>query len=931
MVESRFASQSNARNPLRVPKVGAHESDILDYKQRFFNYEAAYRCRRMEQMALNLNYYLGRQWIELDREVLLDGTRGYAFMDQRSTGNIEMPRPVSNYTSQAVEVELAALGKRELTPKVVETSRDPRIQAAVRDANDILSTRMERVDWPAKRDLTTFLTIVTGTGGLASKWDETWLETQPLPSPHSVRCPACGTTLADSRVPEQALNGMQHADMAKQVPPDSPKSPNMFDLEICPSCPEPTPMEEYAPTPEETFSGEDPLGRRLGVDVPKGNTDIEVVSPFDLFPENGGIGVTPLSCRTWGQATVRSLDWVEEHYPNRIGDIYPEDPYELMRWHPLLGEWSLLGRYDSATDSGVYDNHVRVFETYSDKSMENPMGHAMIICCDQVLESVPLYEQVQVGEDTYDIPRAKYTAARFKTRHGEFWGRGLVDDLISPQNRVNGTDSLAIDVMERMGSPNLLVSEGMNLKGPAWFDDYGSGRIMRYAIDPVNPQAQPTVFGGVELPMSFIQQREQAIQDMKMIAGPQDVEIGEAPRNITTTGGLQLLGESAEQKRAPRERSLTTAYQVIWEHQLLLLNGKRTEPDTYKAREEDGTWEEREFDRSKLCGVKEVKIEKQAFISRSLWQKEATREAMMDQLYTVDSPLAKKRLLELRGLPDDVNQNWSRQVDRARQQWINFADFGIVPSIDRTLDDPAIHFEVLGTLLQGDEGTHMEQTYGWPAIVRAISGWEAALGQMEVKDLAARAFYGQVIPEPNRPAAYQQAIQQYQVNLQQYQARQQAFEAAVTAAGKGHKAQGPDGKPVADETSAQVAQSIVKVAEFNAMQPPPQPPPEPAFLPEPEEARVMLAWEQQMALAGFQMPPPQVSSAPEEDPGEAQQRQQAFLAFRAVIDAYKRLAEKASQAAALGLQTVAAPGTPVQAIQPPTPGAQPPTAASPRL
>jgi hypothetical protein len=660
---------------------------------------------------------------------------------------------------------------------------------------------------------------------------------------------------------------------------------------------------------------------------------------FDIFPENGGIGVTPEDCRVWGQATVRSMDWIEERYPHMIGEITPEDPYSLMRWHPLLGEWSLLGRYDSGYDSGIYDFHARVFEVHIDKSMDNPMGHTLVICNDKVLESVPLYETIEVGEDTYDVPRCKYTAARFRKRHGEFFGRGLVDDLISPQNRVNGTDSMAIDVMERMGSPNLLVSEGMALKGPAWFDDYGAGRIMRYAIDPVNPTAKPEPFGGLELPMSFIQQREQSINDMKMLAGPQDIEIGEAPRNITTTGGLQLLGEQAEQKRAPRERALTASYKDLWEHQLLLLNTKRTESDTYSVQDQDGTWEEREFDRTKLCGIKRVKIEKQAFISRSLWQKEATREAMVDQLYAADSPLAKKRLLELRGLPDDVNQNWSRQVDRARQQWVNFADFGVVPSIDRVIDDPAIHFEVLGTLVQGDEGIAMERKYNWSLIVKAIAGWQEALGRLEEQDMAARDFYGGVIHPQQRKEAYEGALETYRQQLQQFQDLRKAQMDAAVAAGKNKQPTGTDGKPAQDESSAQVAQAVAKVTEIQAMQVPPQEPPQPFFLPDAEEDRVRLAWNQQMQLATvpgkdaegnpaqvpFQIPPPQPSDDPNEDPGALMQELEAFLAFRTVVDAYKRLAEKDFQASALGLTNVQAPGTPMQPTPPPTPGAQPPT------
>lgn len=908
--DNRYSYAASTGSPLIFPPAGSDEPLIVDYKNRHFNYTSLYRDRVMERISTNLYYVGGRQWIELDTEVIMD-SRGYILKNQKQTGEAELPRPVSNYIAPAVEVEMAALGRRELMPKVVAGSQDPAIQAAVRRANDIMAYKLDKLDWGRLRDLFTYLTIVTGTGIICSRWDEPWTNLDRVPTPNAMGCPRCGLRVASPEIPSKDLPGVAFPESAK-INGDSAT------LELCPRCENPTQLVPINPTQEEVMGGEDRLGRPFGIDIPHGDVSIEVVDAFSYFPENGGIGVDVNNLRIHGQASVRSMDYVYERYPELEGELTPEDPYELMRWHPTMGEWAILGRYDRALDSGIYENHIREFTLTCGKTMDYPQGRKIILYGDKVAEDTTLYEEADIGGQPVMVPKIAYYSARYKPRHGEFWGKGLVDDLISPQNRVNGLDAQAIDCIERLGSPNILVTEGMNLQGPSWFDDYGSGKIMVWSLDPVNPSAKPEIFGGLEVPASFSRMREQAVADMKQIAGPQDIEIGEAPRNITTTSGLQLLGESAEQKRAPREREIFAAFKQVWEHMLRLLNVYRDESEVYRAKTQEGGWEDREFNKTDLLGLCDVEVEKQGYISRSLFQKEAAREAMMDQLYTIDSPLAKKRLLELRGLPTDVNENWSLQVDRARQQWIDFVDSGIMPYIDYTLDDFAVRFETLGDLLLGDKGKKLELLSNWPAIAELIAGWEQELDAAEAKDAAARAFYGGPLPPDQAQMAYDQAMGNYQMQMQQFQQSQQEQVRLAKDAGS--------------EDTGRSNQASMQISQLQGMAPP-QPPPAPFFLPNSMVEKILIIWRQmiQMQTGMPNLPPPVVTSDPNTDPSGAVEQQELFLRFRATIDAYKRLAERKLVSGAMGVPGLAAPGTPTIQAPPPTPGAQPPTVRSPRV
>jgi hypothetical protein len=898
----------------RVPDLDATDDQILDFKRRHFNFYSVLRNRQMERMARNLLYTYGRQWIELDTEVILAGSRGYVFRDKKSNPDYQMPRPTTNLIAPAVDLEIASLGKRELTPTVVPRSRDPRIEAAAKTAKEILQYRLDKMDWPALRELVIYLTVVCGTGILKSYWDDTYADVTLVQSPSAVSCPSCGISFQSPRLTSD------HLDIGKSNAPqadfsnvsDSPTSMDdigddgmppkqMLQMSTCPFCP----GQELKPgqMSEDEAGGTDLFGRPLGMYVPKGNTSIEVVSPFDLFPENSGIEVTPETCRIWGQASVRSLDWVEERWPDKIDLIQPEDPADLMRNHSILGDWNLLGRFNSALDSAIYDNHCRVYELHVKPGYRFPRGRSIIIANDTILKNDELIKTLQLPDGTSaSAPSVVYSAARFKMRHKEFWGIGLVDDLISPQNRVNGMDAQIIDARERTGSPNLLIPEGVQLTGPAWNEDYGSGKFMTYIADPMNPNIKPEVFGSILFPVGVYQERDRLQQDMKSIAGPQDIEQGEAPKNITTTSGLQMLGEQAERRRGSRERSITTMFEKTWEHLLQLIWTFRTDDDEYERQNEEGTWEIKQYNRQAICGQTKVKIEKQAYVDKSLYQKEAAREAQADGLYRLDSQAAIKKLLELRNLPTDVNEDLNRQVDIAKEQWVDFVDDQTIPVIDLSLDDPTIRFDVLGTYLLTDEGKDLERQNQWPQVLKMIAGWQDRLTQLEAQAQQVNAFYGGRIPQDQANVMYAQATAAHQQTMASYHTM-----AASAAA---------EGQPIQQA-------------------PPPAPPP-PIFAPPALEDKIYMIWKSMIAEAGQDaviqqtLPPPAPTGDGDQDaddkpapvqPQELAQKLDNFLRFRAVVDAYRILSQRKAAAAAAPPQ----PGQPGMDFNHPGPGTNPPT------
>jgi hypothetical protein len=844
--------------PLVVPKLdGGDERELCSFRDRWFNFDSMYRSRKCQTAAENINYILGNQWIELDRAVLLDSSRGYVFRDIPGRQGVELPRPMSNYTGSAAEVELAALLRRKLVPSIITTSRDPRDQAAAKQARELLDYRNYVNNWPSKRHLFTFLAIVTGTAIMRSFWDERWTDLTEIASPSAMQCPACNKVISSPLVESRLVEGLPGA---VPVEADHLEQGMYSNLTACPACGEPS-LAPYVMSREDA-QGVDTFGRPLKMQVPKGNTAVEVDDIFETYPENSGVGVTPDTCRVWGTVKVRSVEWVEEHYPERCEEVRPEDPYTLMRYHPLLGEWAYLGNYNRNLDSNIYSHHVRVYDIHADPSYKNPAGRSFVLAGDVVLENGTLMREIDTPEGKLKVKRVNYAAARYKIRHGEFWGYSLVEDCISPQNRLNGMDAQIIDALELMGSPNILVPESMELSGPEWNVDYGGGKFLRYQLDPLNPTVQPRIFPE-QIPNigPMYQQRSLAIQDIRDLAGPQAIEVGADVKNVSTTTGLVFMGEQADRRREPREEEIVAAYEKTWKHQLDLLWVLRAEPDEYWAEREDG-WAKEQFDRMAIRGQTQIRVEKQSYVDKSLYQREAVREAMQEGLYRLDSQLAIKKVLDYRGLPSDINTELNRQVELAERTWADFLDKNLVPQVDTTLDDFRIRFQTIATLMLENDGIERTNQAQWPQLIPVLAGWEEELLRLETVDAKTVAFYGGRIDEQKADEAYVLAMKSYDEQMTAWEAQSKSAEMAMG-----------DGMPV-DPASMGL---------------PPQPPPMPVFLPVSKQERVFLVFQMLLKRKGVA------------------QYDQEFLQFRAYIEALQLYAKEKEMGPMPGMP---APGTP---------------------
>lgn len=868
----------------RFPDEKASEDDIKSFVSRHFSQYSAYRCRHMQRIAKAIYYVLDRQWIELDQDVLLDGGRGFALREMAQDLEVELPRPVRNVVSPAVDVEFATLSKRQWVPKVPTYSRDPRLEAAAKVADDVLNDRLKKLLWPDVRDRFILNTIIMGTGILRSFWEENFFETSWIAVPEPYRCTQCEQLFASNRISQPLLEMIQNGSNATVRDIETARTGPLPEVEMvnCPSCAAQSPLQR-TDLDEEQSRLVDFFGRPLGNDMPKGNTDLELITPFEYYPQNAGVGVTPETAKMHGICKVRSLDWVEEHYPDLIDQVEPESADDLMREHPLLGEWDIVGRFDYGLDAGIYDHHVRVYDLYHDPTVRFRQGRMITVIGGTqklIARNDKLVRKVGEGSEYACVPHTQVAAAVWKPREGEFWGKTLPDGIISPQNQINGIIAQTIEARERMGSPNIFAPRDSNMQGPAYRQGYGLGKVFEWNPSVIAPSAKPEVFGGETMPAGVYNELDRAEASVTKIVGPADIEVGEAPRNITTTSGLQILGEQAERRRATRERGITSAFQKVWEHQLNLLWVLRVDMDSYEAQLPDGTYEMRQYDRQAIKGMTKVEIERQAYIDRSIIQREKTREALLDRLYDPSTPTARKKLLELMDLPTDVNEDTNLQIEHAKRQWTDFVDDGKIPVIDTSIDNPAIRFSVLGTMLLQDEGRQLSESALWPQLIPMLAGWEDEHARLSALDAKVREQYGGEPPP-------EQAAEMYAKAMLAYNEAKAAYDANVQKAME---------NPLGGQPP---------------MQPPPPEPLPPTFLPLQPEHRVYLVWSQMLQKKGKDTLPKLILGAATKvmaNPQAIGAHVDSYLRFRAVVEAY-RLMSAPMPAPGSGPEPAPGPGT----------------------
>jgi hypothetical protein len=865
----------------RLVTMNSSEVAAKDYISRHLNPWSPRRRWNTQRAALNTWFYWGRQWIEAIGE-LVPTAGAYTFRELYRSGLGTFKRPVTNIVAPAVDNEASRLGRKELIPDVRASKNRPEWVAAANLARDIARFEMEKLLWADKREQINLNLCLEATAIARTFWDEDQHDAVFLAQPDAMQCPGCERLFSSPVVPRSfatlgippeeeggGIREMHHKESLVDFEEEGeasamhPEGIPRVRMQHCPFCPEPIRLEGYDVSEDEAFEDGDAFKRPLGLKCPRGMANIEVVNVHEYYPGNTGIGIEPIEAKVHHQMVVKPLEQILSRWPELDGRIYPEDPTTLLRLNPMFNEpifWQMAGAGQSdgyTATIETYDRHARVREVIVEPVPGFPGledGAWIVQVCDELLMQ-PLCVTVKTPEGPKKVPRVKYAFARFKRIPNYFYGRTFVDDILPIQRRLNELDAQWTDLRER-GVPTIWTP--MNTEMYTKEESEGSLRVVMY--DSPNPAWNPqqAIFPGIPLTgNAYAQERQNTFSDAQQVGAAQDIEMGRGTGGPKTTSGLMLLSEEAAQKRGPRERSLAGMFQTLWQHHLDLTWAFRKEKAVVEVGEAGSTvFEKKEYVGEDLMGGVRVRVDTRAGYDITLYNKEATGEALQMGLIDPSKPAVKDKVLDLMQLPKDLAEGEGIQIQRAEMAWSDFVTEKLVPIYDESLFDPVVWFEVLGKRWMEDVNYMRLRSVGFEEIIERLTGWEEAMAQEEQKDAQQKMIYGSHPPE-QWPTLYERQSAIDQAN----------YEAQVAAV----EAMGGMPPPVPKPT---------------------QPPPTDGFLPMNTARRIYTVWKRMLPVLNNAEAATEIAENLDISTKAIENLKEIdrLLQMRAVIEAAKRLA-----------------------------------------
>lgn len=267
-------------------------------------------------------------------------------------------------------------------------------------------------------------------------------------------------------------------------------------------------------------SGGKYLGNIDGKDVYEGDAEIEVVSPFEIFPDSLSRNSVE-ECESIIRARVVSAAQVYEVYG---ADIKP---------HKL----SALGYEGGASE----EEGVLLIERYERPSHQNPNGRIAAVANGKLvyLGEFP-YANGSDGERVYPFVR--------QLSHGlpgNFFGTSVIDRLIPLQRAYNAVRNRKQEFLNRISMGVMIVEDGSCDADALAEEGLQPGKIIVYR----QGSEPPKMMEADSLPADFEKEEEKILDEFVLLGGVNEVSQNyKATLGVTSAAGLQLLLEQDDER-----------------------------------------------------------------------------------------------------------------------------------------------------------------------------------------------------------------------------------------------------------------------------------------------------------------------------------------------------------------------------------------------
>jgi predicted RNA-binding Zn-ribbon protein involved in translation (DUF1610 family) len=551
----------------KAPAIGSPDP----YKDKKRLLELAQKCKKacidQERWSYervwwrNILYQLGRQWI------YFDGSRNQ-WRDKRLQP--WMPRPVTNKIAETTDSIMSVFQSVQLGANAMPISPSPsdestaqtlnRLQPAIH-AEHTMDAVVYEHDW---------WLLVTGNAFLHPWWDSS--RESGFIVVDFEQCTACGL--------------IAHPKDIKAAG------------DVCPQCGSPI---------LKTAMGQDGKPIQEKVAFGKGCTD--VLSPLEIATPNsyGHLEEMPYIIRKrW-----RAKTWYERYAPELA---------KTLNWEtqPTDRSLQLLRGISTGVDigpspgamgwgntPGPEEDGKTEYELWYRPDPDWPEGAVVRFTDDGQLielpsENLPGPLPNVLPDGTRLMP---FLHTRYEIVGGRFWGRSILDRLITKQDQINQIDALIQLIIQRCANPVWMKPKGSEVRRLTG----EPGLVFDYSV--VGNNAKPERISGEDVPSSLFRIREGFYQDFESLAGTYDVIKGQKPSGVEAFSALQLLVERSQSRYGPVLAARGRTYRDWYSMAIELERQYGPDERVWTALGPNQTWTFEKFKHAELQGAVRILVE----------------------------------------------------------------------------------------------------------------------------------------------------------------------------------------------------------------------------------------------------------------------------------------------------------------------------------
>ena len=435
----------------------------------------------------------------------------------------------------------------------------------------------------------------------------------------------------------------------------------------------------------------------LGNAIREGDVQVEVVSPFEIFPDN-------LACERLEDVKsiihARAVEIDEVHSQWGV-DVESENVYAftLDSHANNLGGLGYNAHINKVANVEL-SNHCVVIERYTRPTKDFPLGRLTIVAGDKLLFDGDLpYINDELNNRTFPFVKqiSNYVP-------GSFFGVSVVDRLIPLQRAYNAVRNRKHEYFNRSVMNVLAVEDGSIDTDALEMEGLSPGKVLVYRQGSKIPE----IMQNPVLNLNFDEEEERLLSEFKTVSGVSDM-MTDSYANYTNMSGvaLELLAEQDITRLATAIDSTKLAVKTLAKFILRLYKQFAVVPRLLKITGETGDVQMYYWDQNEICSD-DVVFDASTDTMDSLGQKrtmllDLIKEGLMYDDDGKFSQSTRKRCLDLLGFgmwenAVDIN---SLQINRAKEENItisNNQELKILP-----IDDHKIHIDEHTAYILGGE------------------------------------------------------------------------------------------------------------------------------------------------------------------------------------------------------------------------------------